>query len=117
MIRRPPRSTLFPYTTLFRSRDLASRKRDAQPCSPFGREVVAAAEEERYDAELGGVGPGGAARFSEAEHHVEAGGAGLLGRRRRHRLFGFGFFFLLRLGLFSQLARLPGRSDGPRFFL
>src|SRR5687767_15593015 len=28
MIRRPPRSTLFPYTTLFRSR-LASRVRDA----------------------------------------------------------------------------------------
>ena len=25
MIRRPPRSTLFPYTTLFRSRPLASR--------------------------------------------------------------------------------------------
>src|SRR3712207_8413037 len=25
MIRRPPRSTLFPYTTLFRSRDAASR--------------------------------------------------------------------------------------------
>src|SRR2546430_5588475 len=25
MIRRPPRSTLFPYTTLFRSRDLAGR--------------------------------------------------------------------------------------------
>src|SRR5256885_12366419 len=25
MIRRPPRSTLFPYTTLFRSRDLAAR--------------------------------------------------------------------------------------------
>src|SRR2546427_5217129 len=24
MIRRPPRSTLFPYTTLFRSRDIAS---------------------------------------------------------------------------------------------
>src|SRR5260370_2069314 len=27
MIRRPPRSTLFPYTTLFRSRDLAIRDR------------------------------------------------------------------------------------------
>src|SRR5256885_6406989 len=27
MIRRPPRSTLFPYTTLFRSRWLASRPR------------------------------------------------------------------------------------------
>src|SRR3712207_6851877 len=27
MIRRPPRSTLFPYTTLFRSRALAKRRR------------------------------------------------------------------------------------------
>src|SRR3989454_11846192 len=27
MIRRPPRSTLFPYTTLFRSRDRAARSR------------------------------------------------------------------------------------------
>src|SRR2546427_7321045 len=38
MIRRPPRSTLFPYTTLFRSRDLLafSRQRLAQrglPCA------------------------------------------------------------------------------------
>src|SRR2546427_6254495 len=30
MIRRPPRSTLFPYTTLFRSRARASRARQAQ---------------------------------------------------------------------------------------
>src|SRR3712207_7610616 len=29
MIRRPPRSTLFPYTTLFRSRALAPRHREA----------------------------------------------------------------------------------------
>src|SRR3712207_7094458 len=28
MIRRPPRSTLFPYTTLFRSQDGAVRERD-----------------------------------------------------------------------------------------
>src|SRR3712207_7606541 len=28
MIRRPPRSTLFPYTTLFRSRSLADWKRE-----------------------------------------------------------------------------------------
>src|SRR3712207_8066305 len=28
MIRRPPRSTLFPYTTLFRSKDQAPQKRD-----------------------------------------------------------------------------------------
>src|SRR5260370_25440114 len=28
MIRRPPRSTLFPYTTLFRSRDVAEQLRE-----------------------------------------------------------------------------------------
>src|SRR5260370_29341998 len=28
MIRRPPRSTLFPYTTLFRSRDATARRHD-----------------------------------------------------------------------------------------
>ena len=31
MIRRPPRSTLFPYTTLFRSRNELSRARDVFP--------------------------------------------------------------------------------------
>src|SRR3712207_7680719 len=31
MIRRPPRSTLFPYTTLFRSDDVADDARDADP--------------------------------------------------------------------------------------
>src|SRR5215467_14803624 len=31
MIRRPPRSTLFPYTTLFRSRDGATRVRSGMP--------------------------------------------------------------------------------------
>src|SRR3712207_8518581 len=33
MIRRPPRSTLFPYTTLFRSKDMACRR---PPCTPSG---------------------------------------------------------------------------------
>src|SRR2546429_1771981 len=37
MIRRPPRSTLFPYTTLFRSRpgatQRAARRRTAQMCT------------------------------------------------------------------------------------
>src|SRR2546430_7749920 len=35
MIRRPPRSTLFPYTTLFRSRSAPSR-REAVPCVRHG---------------------------------------------------------------------------------
>src|SRR2546429_4371225 len=36
MIRRPPRSTLFPYTTLFRSRDVARRFRH-HGLAPFVR--------------------------------------------------------------------------------
>src|SRR2546430_15104832 len=34
MIRRPPRSTLFPYTTLFRSRAGAARSRRSRPSRP-----------------------------------------------------------------------------------
>src|SRR3712207_7010009 len=35
MIRRPPRSTLFPYTTLFRSLDIAERWREAMVAAGF----------------------------------------------------------------------------------
>src|SRR3712207_9417387 len=35
MIRRPPRSTLFPYTTLFRSRDLAKAEPFVEPAAPL----------------------------------------------------------------------------------
>src|SRR2546422_2852619 len=37
MIRRPPRSTLFPYTTLFRSKDLAERMAEALRAADFAR--------------------------------------------------------------------------------
>src|SRR5688572_32355146 len=37
MIRRPPRSTLFPYTTLFRSQDQFEKVRDGSGCSLSGR--------------------------------------------------------------------------------
>src|SRR6478672_12703619 len=36
MIRRPPRSTLFPYTTLFRSRDVLRRRDGYLPGAPRG---------------------------------------------------------------------------------
>src|ERR1039458_8518084 len=56
MIRRPPRSTLFPYTTLFRSFEMA-RDRDAGlECGPEGpalhalRHVLLAPDEERVRA-------------------------------------------------------------------
>src|SRR2546422_5677186 len=39
MIRRPPRSTLFPYTTLFRSRDLLKRI-SADPAVCFGKSCI-----------------------------------------------------------------------------
>src|SRR5438034_4282261 len=45
MIRRPPRSTLFPYTTLFRSApddpfpELADAKSDVRRKTPYGPEV------------------------------------------------------------------------------
>src|SRR3712207_6904262 len=42
MIRRPPRSTLFPYTTLFRSRDAASRRRPRPSARPARRRAAAA---------------------------------------------------------------------------
>src|SRR5688572_31860012 len=36
MIRRPPRSTLFPYTTLFRSGDIVGIKRTSRFATVFG---------------------------------------------------------------------------------
>src|SRR2546430_12610669 len=45
MIRRPPRSTLFPYTTLFRSRGICDHH------GPFGRREVYAAEYHRRSEE------------------------------------------------------------------
>src|SRR2546427_8415465 len=39
MIRRPPRSTLFPYTTLFRSHDRQAERRPARPWGIYGRHL------------------------------------------------------------------------------
>src|SRR3989442_7113546 len=50
MIRRPPRSTLFPYTTLFRSRKPVVRQ--VGECGEIGQDVVGALR--RLAAEAGG---------------------------------------------------------------
>src|SRR6266487_6180479 len=47
MIRRPPRSTLFPYTTLFRSRSRADG-----PCSNTSRRPGACRRSEEHTSEL-----------------------------------------------------------------
>src|SRR5690242_21351045 len=52
MIRRPPRSTLFPYTTLFRSNQrLYSLSRDAQAFCDFSS-AVAPVRSEEHTSEL-----------------------------------------------------------------
>src|SRR3712207_8753488 len=53
MIRRPPRSTLFPYTTLFRSALLPPRSGLA--CRPRRALADARQEVERAGVEVGGV--------------------------------------------------------------
>src|SRR5438874_8618537 len=42
MIRRPPRSTLFPYTTLFRSKPAVSTGRSALASKPLSRAISCA---------------------------------------------------------------------------
>src|SRR3712207_6952154 len=51
MIRRPPRSTLFPYTTLFRSSDGGDR-RQLPPAIAERRERTLSEAEMRYTAEF-----------------------------------------------------------------
>src|SRR5437870_8260199 len=56
MLRRPPRSTLFPYTTLFRSHDLARSRpsvtRDAPPTGGGERPVISLDLEDRKSTRL-----------------------------------------------------------------
>src|SRR5215203_6818107 len=47
MIRRPPRSTLFPYTTLFRSRGRAQQRWDA-----WQRPIASSSRSEEHTSEL-----------------------------------------------------------------
>src|SRR6266481_9440487 len=69
MIRRPPRSTLFPYTTLFRSQ-AAARRRDHHVAAEIGplEQVVLAA---RVRGQLGesGVDDGAVQAFGKILKH------------------------------------------------
>src|SRR3712207_8760251 len=61
MIRRPPRSTLFPYTTLFRSKDVLERWRSYRgQFDPYAARLARGVEEERelLDGRLGEVSVG-----------------------------------------------------------
>src|SRR3712207_8035078 len=70
MIRRPPRSTLFPYTTLFRS-----EKRDAQVASRHPRELFLQwSDQWGYPRHAGSALPGSLVRetleLSRSEEHT-----------------------------------------------
>src|SRR3712207_8300674 len=70
MIRRPPRSTLFPYTTLFRSKDVGERKRvvDRRALEPVRLGVVAVEEVEELGDEP--AGPPRRAEPVRSEEHT-----------------------------------------------
>src|SRR3712207_8296931 len=73
MIRRPPRSTLFPYTTLFRSRGVLHPLRVAHRVLA-GRAVGALPDPRRVHPEDGrgddAVGPAGRAAARRSEEHT-----------------------------------------------
>src|SRR4051794_41748768 len=52
MIRRPPRSTLFPYTTLFRSTCFVVTQSTPLPCDSSPREAPAPRRSEEHTSEL-----------------------------------------------------------------
>src|SRR5260370_13266860 len=61
MIRRPPRSTLFPYTTLFRSRDRYFEK---------GRQRGGRSDRRKRNARFDGAGIERSRRRSRSEEHT-----------------------------------------------
>src|SRR3712207_8295614 len=72
MIRRPPRSTLFPYTTLFRSACRTVRLGQVH-AAPLGQQAGGAERRDRARARAGrgGAGPGAAAALRSEEHTSE----------------------------------------------
>src|SRR3712207_8138373 len=75
MIRRPPRSTLFPYTTLFRSGPVSLRRRGraaaARPAAAGGARRGAGPAEPRRDRPNGRVRGRQWARHRSEEHTSE----------------------------------------------
>src|SRR5438445_8912972 len=69
MIRRPPRSTLFPYTTLFRSRGILTV--DADAAIPLEVTQLSAPDALGNAGVASNANPAGAVRFRSEEHTSE----------------------------------------------
>src|SRR3712207_8522613 len=67
MIRRPPRSTLFPYTTLFRSDRRPATGDAALPSRPMGTPPLLPAD---WDLDIVPPAPAGAAPGARSEEHT-----------------------------------------------
>src|SRR2546422_8490929 len=72
MIRRPPRSTLFPYTTLFRSPAAPLPGRHHRPSGSTGGGTAHQDGEPDPDRERDGRGRGGAARSEEHTSELQS---------------------------------------------
>src|SRR2546430_16718943 len=72
MIRRPPRSTLFPYTTLFRSRRAAGGDHVSSPRGPRGEALHAARVAGRPRAQASAAVAGRGAAALEAHRAQDA---------------------------------------------
>src|SRR5258708_29215997 len=72
MIRRPPRSTLFPYTTLFRSHDLlAGLARDGLAAVGAMRDANGGVDHAKVIVNFGDGADGGARRAGRRHHRSE----------------------------------------------
>src|SRR2546423_7087228 len=67
MIRRPPRSTLFPYTTLFRSPPVRSRSASDRSCCARRRSP---ASRPRPSTRPSSAAPGASAKWPRSEEHT-----------------------------------------------
>src|SRR3712207_7100779 len=73
MIRRPPRSTLFPYTTLFRSQDQSEEAERAARAKAMsaGQSAPAPAPDQSEEAEKAALARAGAKKERSEEHTSE----------------------------------------------
>src|SRR4051812_49476319 len=83
MIRRPPRSTLFPYTTLFRSSAGAAPQRQ-QECDDRGGAGKCRAQEQRAQQEVARHFPRSEEHTSELQSHVNLVCRLLLEKKKKH---------------------------------
>src|SRR2546430_10990350 len=105
MIRRPPRSTLFPYTTLFRSSALRryfERSRRVEPgFAQFSREIDSALDRGKTmigdDENIGGL-----ARVFLRERIEDEREVVIRNAKTRERSFGSGRGIVLRIVRFAQ---------------